>query len=251
MIANQTDGVDAGAAVGNQGTPDDKGGNNKPAWMGQLPADLKADEELGKFSTIGDLAKHFKELNGKLSGSVKLPTKESKPEEVAAFHAALGRPESAEKYEFEKPKLPDGVSLDKNREAAFRQKSFELGLSQSQANALFNQEIEHSLNTRQTLIDNFKKKSEEAEAKLKAEWGNEYETKLTKAKTVFDRIAEKEKGMEAELKQFYSTPTGKRVFAMLSERVLDDAEIKGKNGGGDVRDKDPNTGRPKLKFKES
>lgn len=251
MLTDQIEEVKEEVAADNPETSEKKEGNEKPAWMGQLPADLKADEELSKYKTIGELAKSLKELNGKLAGSVKIPTKESKPEEVAAFLTALGRPESAEKYEFEKPMLPEGVNLDKTREADFRKMAHDLGLTQQQASALFKSEVENALTNRRSALDTLKRKSDEAEAKLKADWGADYDAKVSKAESVYRKIAEKESGISGDLKNLFATPTGKRIFAMLSEKVLDDTTIQGKNAGGDIREIDPYTGRHRLKFKEN
>jgi hypothetical protein len=93
------------------GTGSGTGAGEKPAWVAQLPADLKDNEAFTQYKTIGDLAKAHLEVSGKvkdldgmkaqLSNSIPKPKPDAKPEEREAFYKALGRPDKPEDYEFE------------------------------------------------------------------------------------------------------------------------------------------------------
>lgn len=118
-----------------------------PAWVSQLPTDLKANEVFTKYPTIGDLGKsHLEvmgkikeldgmtakvgELEGKLSNTIpKLPQNPTK-EQVDAYYAALGRPGKPEDYKFE----PDeGVEHDPKMIAWAQKVFWENGIPQSAA----------------------------------------------------------------------------------------------------------------------
>lgn len=51
-------------------------------------------------------------------GYVKVPGEDAKPEEIAAFHRALGVPDDPAGYEMDKVTLPEGVEFDAERAAA-------------------------------------------------------------------------------------------------------------------------------------
>lgn len=91
----------------------------RPAWIAQLPDDLKGNETFTSFKTIGDLAKthletvgKVKELDGitaknkeyeaKLANAIFKPGENAKPEEISAYRKAIGMPDAPEGYEFPK-----------------------------------------------------------------------------------------------------------------------------------------------------
>ena len=100
------------------GTGQDTQSTTPPAWVAQLPVDLKANEVFTKYPTLRDLGKsHIEvlgkikeldgmtakigELEGKLSNAIpKLPENPTK-EQLDAYYTALGRPAKPEDYKFE------------------------------------------------------------------------------------------------------------------------------------------------------
>lgn len=115
-----------------------------PAWLAQLPADLKVNETLTKYPTIGDLGKthldvlgKVKELEGKtaeLEGSLKnvipkLPENPTK-EQTEAYLTAIGRPSKPEEYEFPKE---EGTEHSPEMVSWAQKTFFEAGLSKQQA----------------------------------------------------------------------------------------------------------------------
>jgi len=115
-----------------------------PKWLAQGPDEYKQHEAFKGFKTIGDLQKHYLEVNEELQGaqknaerSVKLPTPESPDEEKIAFFRAIGKPAKPEEYELPKVELPDGLEMDEEFEPMFRQAVYGLNLSKGQAAGLW------------------------------------------------------------------------------------------------------------------
>ena len=77
---------------------------------------------------------HAQRLLGKTpEGYVRRPGPEADPEELGAFHAAMGRPEAPDGYGLPEIDLPDGFELQEQMIEGFKGKAFELGLSADQA----------------------------------------------------------------------------------------------------------------------
>jgi hypothetical protein len=76
-------------------------------WRAGLPDDLKQDEALVPFKTVGDFAKSYKETaakakdyEGKLANSIPKLSENATAEEREKFYNSLGRPEKPDGYEF-------------------------------------------------------------------------------------------------------------------------------------------------------
>lgn len=106
---------------------------NRPAWMKQLPADLQAHDGLAKFPTIGEAAKAYMELEGRLGKSAVIPGKDASPEELATFFERLGRPKTPDQYTLT---VDPEEAAKTNNLADFRQMAHQLGLTNAQAGEL-------------------------------------------------------------------------------------------------------------------
>lgn len=81
-------------------------------WTDRLPDDLKQHEAtLGRFPNFVEMARSYVHARSKLGEKVAPPPAENAtPEQVKAWRALVGAPETAEGYGIKKPdKLPDGV----------------------------------------------------------------------------------------------------------------------------------------------
>ena len=81
---------------------------------------------------------HAQKLLGKTpEGYVQVPGADADPEQLTAFHAALGRPDTPEGYELPEIDLPKGFELQEAMIEGFRTKAHELGLTPGQVSGLF------------------------------------------------------------------------------------------------------------------
>ena len=170
-------------------------------WTAQLPDDLKTNEAFTGYETIGDLAKDHLDVKGKLGeseGKIKdfegkvvdlekrlgdsIPklSEKATPEEIAAFHKALGVPDKAEDYKFEKPKdLPEGLNYQDNVVQWWAQTAHEIGLSDKAAKSIFEKynklAVEQYNQQVRELAAQVEKENATAQAALKEKWGTEYD----------------------------------------------------------------------------
>ena len=142
-----------------------------PSWRDEVPEDYREEKTLSKYQTVGDLAKGHVHLSRMMGNSVKIPGEDSTDEERNDFYTKLGRPETADKYEYERPDMPEGMAYDENSETAFKQLAHDQGLSQKQVGSILDFYNKFALDSQ---IDN-KLHMDEAyfkgEAALQKEWG--------------------------------------------------------------------------------
>ena len=167
-----TAGGDNGA--GNKDAADGRGESEvkHPAWMAQLGnIEAESAEKLSKFEKIGDLAKNYLELEGKLGNSLVKPGEGASAEEVDAFYRALGKPESADKY-----------TIEGENTELFRKMAYENNLTDEQAKAIFQSLKEVGANALEMHKNNFTQQAHETQVALQKEYGNEYDKKIVMLK---------------------------------------------------------------------
>lgn len=190
-----------------EGTGTGAGTGEKPAWVAQLPADLKDNESFTQYKTIGDLAKAHLEVSGKvkdldglqakLKDSIPKLKADAKPEEREAYYKALGRPDKPEEYEFK------GENLDPKSIEWARQAFFENGLSKDVANKIAAGFNDFQKAQVEALKANVKAETAAAEAKLKTDLGDKFEA----TKELASRFWKKHFAENAEALKFLETPT--------------------------------------------
>jgi hypothetical protein len=114
---------------------------------------------------------------------VSIPTATSTPEELAAYRAATGVPETAAGYNITEPKDLNGKPIpaglwDQKEVDAYSSKFHELGIPPSAAEALVKFGMERGLGKFTDINDLVAKSKTDGEAKLKSEWGADYDKYL-------------------------------------------------------------------------
>jgi len=106
-------------------------------WLDRLPEDLQKSKQMfGQQKDLPSLLKsyeHAQKLLGKQANAVIIPKDDASPEEVAAFRAKLGVPDSVEKYATKIEGLPEGMALDEAGVKQFNELAHKTGLTPSQA----------------------------------------------------------------------------------------------------------------------
>ena len=142
-----------------------------PSWRDEVPEDYREEKTLSKYQSVGDLAKGHVHLSRMMGNSVKIPGEDATDDERNDFYSKLGRPDTADKYEYESPDMPEGMAYDANSETAFNQLAHDQGLSQKQLGSILDFYNKFALDSQ---IDQ-KLKMDEAyfkgEASLQKEWG--------------------------------------------------------------------------------
>jgi hypothetical protein len=119
LAAAGGDGGGQGGDGGQGGGDGGSGGGDEGKWLEQFSAEGGDAENPSNrdwlrskgFKSIDDVAKSYRAAEQAIhaKGGINVPGADAKPEELEAFHKAIGRPEAADKYEFA---LPDGIAED-------------------------------------------------------------------------------------------------------------------------------------------
>lgn len=150
---------------------------NDPAqWLDKAPPPLS------KF-----IKDQMTAARAKTDGMLRVPGEGATPEEIAAFHKALGVPEKPEDYGLQPPeKLPDGVQHDAAMEAAFLAKARELGLNKKQVQALRDWQIESVGTSAAQAREALAKQVEAERAELKAKFGDKLDSTIAEGKSLLN-----------------------------------------------------------------
>lgn len=177
-------------------------------WIAQLPDDLKTNEALTGYKTLGDFAKAHLEIQGKLSEfdgktkdfegkivdlekrlgeSIPKLSDNATPDEIKAFNKAMGVPDTPDGYKFEKPKdLPQGLDYQDAVVQWWAQIAHKTGLSDKTAKAIFDEYNKLAIEefkkqaanyeaAEKEAVEQANKKNEEAHKALRVKWGDEYD----------------------------------------------------------------------------
>lgn len=159
---NQTNGTEQQTNGTNQQT-------GEKFWYSDLPPELQGNLEKKNWNSptaLPNLVKSYFELEKQFSASDKLllPKDDTDPKAWDPIYTKLGRPESADKYQF-----PEGVDANVVKELA--PKLHELGITQKQAQALAQIDIERAQAHQAAAAAASKADQDKAMAELQSEWG--------------------------------------------------------------------------------
>ena len=184
------DGTGGGAGAPPAFTPSYEGalkpdGSFSEGWHTKaLGADYNGP--LATAKTLADVDKMLRDniaaARAKTDGMVRVPGENATPEEIAAFHRALGVPDKPEDYKLPPPeKVPEGVVHDTKLEADFLAKSRELGLNAKQVQALRDWQMERVGATVAEQRAATAKSIEAEKAELQTRFGAKLETAVQEA----------------------------------------------------------------------
>lgn len=158
-------------------------------WANQLEGAEwdQARATLSKFRDFPSLAKSYVEaqklIGQRTEGMVKLPGQDAAPEEVAAFHRALGVPESPDGYDIKIPDtLPEGLSPAPELLAPLKEKAHALGIPPAALQELVNFQIEAEARQIEEMNQQQVEEAKQARAELQREWGSRYDEKSMRAR---------------------------------------------------------------------
>lgn len=168
--------------------------------------------------------------------AIVMPKADAKPEEWNAFYTKLGRPETADKYEF---KHADGVTPNEALTKLGKELFFDLGASPAKAQAAMDKWDKAVMAMNTALQAENAKKNDDALAALNTKWGAELEVnKASGLRAVKSLIA---KGATPELiakvEEHIGAASVVELLALLGKAS---GEGDGTKGGGGHSNADPN-----------
>jgi len=208
-----------------------------PTWMSQLPDDLKKNEQLSQFGTLGDFGKKYLEVSKNTEGAVKIPGEDATDEERAAFYNKIGRPEVADKYELINPELPEGMKINTELGVSFRDFAHKTGLTQKQAKAAFEFYNNHMISQ----FSEMQKARQEAVVKggeaLKTEWGTAFDRNMEVVRRTYEKFGNEEFTKFMDDSGMGNNPIILKTFLEIGKATLDDSFLEGSLSMGKKREK--------------
>jgi hypothetical protein len=156
-------------------------------WSAHVPKEYETVFAPYKGKPLGEVFKGYGEASkmiGARPQGVKIPDEKSTPEERAAFHKALGVPESPDKYEVKRPEAALDGMWDETAEKTFLAEMHAVGAPPTIVNAAmkwyggFIASQQAAVMAQQKAIA----------AQLRTEWGPNYDAKLGRANRAILRI---------------------------------------------------------------
>ena len=214
---------DEGKPEGGQNTGGGTG--DKPAWLAQLPTNLKDNASLAGFKTIGDFAQAHLDTSAKVTELEGIKAK---------FDTLPKAPAKPEEYVFDKI---EGIDEGLLNEA--RPEFLKAGLSNDQAKAVVTLEASLMKKRMEAYAAQSERDRLTAETGLKTEWGDKYPAKVENMKRF---LTEFSKGFKigdkpADVTEFLvrsrlgNDPFFIRFMDAVSSKIGEDTSPSGGSGG--------------------
>jgi len=159
-------------------------------WRDSISDDLKKTAE--RFTSPDDAIRSIVAFQ-KREGQVRVPGKDASEEELAAYHKAVGVPESPSDYEF--PEIPEGYEMTDEVQASrelWGKRFHELGVSKDVALQLSNLVNEDAIQIEAAQAEADKAFVQSQMDALKSEWkGDEYDKNARIANNAFANILDR------------------------------------------------------------
>lgn len=201
-------------------------------WRDSLPDDLKADPSLASIKDVQGLAKgyvHAQKLVG--ADKVVIPGRDAPQEEIDAFYAKLGRPESADKYEWPTENLPEGVEIADADKGKIGEIAHDLGLSKTQAAKLYRAYAQQIADGQASISSTIEQQRTEAEQSLRKEWGKAFDQNIALAQSAVKEFGGDELLQALDGAGLSNHPAVVKAMAKIGRAISEDEII----GGGKSR----------------
>ena len=220
------DGGDGGGSGG-----DGDAGKQTPDFESiAIPSDKYADNpNVSKYKTVGELVKGHSEVV-KLVGSkgVIVPGENATPAEWDKFYNQMGRPEKPEGYKFSAIKdLHPDVKITPETEAGFKALMHKRGVPAKIADGIFQDYFGMVSQEMKKRDDVTSQAKNEAETKLRNEWGNDFDKNLTGVKRLVEKFGGKEGLSAFDENGLGNNPAVLKTLAGIVKMMSEDSFVKG------------------------
>jgi hypothetical protein len=178
---------------GNDASRAGGGQSQSPGWRAAVKGEVRDHALLKEVKDVNDLATRYIDLNQRAANAIQKPGDKATKEELDAYYAALGRPQSKDGYKLDATVLPEAVREDKDLEGWIRETLFDAGASQAQANLFVERlgkrltaGLEQTRQERERARETMRKTTEEAITK---DFGQEAAPRLTAAVKARDAVS--------------------------------------------------------------
>ena len=192
------------------------GGDNLD-WKSSLPEDIRNEPTLQNFKDIESLAKTVIHQQKAMGSRIPLPKTD---EELSEVYNKLGRPESADKYEYQ---LNEDVKqyFDEGALSRFKEVAHANGLNSKQVQALIDYQSGELAEVIQNEPSQLAAQKIETEDYLKKEWGAEYDRNVRAAQRALQVYG------DDEIIELMNTSAGNhpavvKLFSKLGKEITED-----------------------------
>ncbi len=201
----------------------------KPTWIEQLPQELREDKTFHGFKTLGELAKAHKATLSERENLIKVPGEGASEEEQKAFWAKIGRPDTSDQYELDKPEI---AAYTAEADKAFREVMLKANLSKNSAKIVhqaFIDSLRSGVEQQQKAIADEKAALEKSINTLKDEWkGDAFKVNTELAVRAFKKFGGEESTKFLEETKIGDLPLGShpsflKLFAAIGKTISDDS----------------------------
>lgn len=149
-------------------------GPGMQSFLGGLTEDNRRIAETKGWEDPNQIIQSYDELESHLGRTLNVPDEDASAEDWDRFYARLGRPDSAEDYQFALPEnLPEDFPYDGESAEAFAAWAHEAGLSPQQAQSLHDRFVSHQAQTLDDFHAGNARREGEAYQTLTKAWGGE------------------------------------------------------------------------------
>lgn len=227
-------GAGAGAGAGGGGSAAGVGGT--ASFADSLPESIRTDAAFASIKNLDDLAKGYHGFSKKFGVPaerlVTLPEKPDDAEGWSGVYKALGRPDSADKYDLRDPAPETGIKVDAELKKWFGEKAHAYGLSNQQAAKLYDDWNALAGERGKASAAALTAQATEATAALKKEWGDAFPVKLQLAEQALNHYGGEDVAKFLTEKGLQNDPRIVRMFAKMGDQLAEDGVI-GRAPGGD------------------
>ena len=157
-------------------------------WLDALDETYQQDPLINKFTSANELAKsHISAQRMIGADKVVIPGQSATPDEWRAVYQKLGAPQDPGGYELEQTEVFDEASFD-----AFRNKAYELGLSNKQAAEIAGLYQEQVNNGRQVLEQRAEEIRFSGEQELRQQFGDHFDQRLEMGRSASQTVMSKD-----------------------------------------------------------
>lgn len=157
------------------------------AWADGL-SDAAKKDYAKRFKSVDDVLDGALNLRKDIATRVKVPGKDAKPEDVAAFRKAIGAHEKAEEY---KAAVPEGYEIAEPQKAMLglmQQAAAESGVPGSAFSEFTKTYFEAEAAIMEKIEGEYKQYQADTEKRLRKEHGKDYDRRLTAGNALIDKI---------------------------------------------------------------
>jgi len=191
-------------------------------WQDSLSTELRDNQTLGKYTSAEEAHKGHLELQKTLgSDRVAWPKDANDLDGWGEVDKRRGVPETADGYNLEAVKAPEGLGVETLDRFAFQEKMKSVNASPAQANAMWKDYTDMITGSVEQAAAQFQGEVESAKNTMMQEWGEAYETKIQRGQDVIDTFSKDQDQADRLTAGLAKDPFGMQFLAKIGDMMAE------------------------------